>query len=223
MSYFGRVDIDSDYPEIAELGLRREQSRFGLFVDYDVNEYTISSVTSFDDELVNSIRDLDATGVLNWINFDQFRNRSFFQEFRLTSPGDRRFTWLLGASYYNGENFGYYLNGGESVVAEDGGMTAPDSFTLDDFFGRTPAGVCPCGFDGFNAPPVQENETLGIFGSDWYSISATICTLILKGAFKTMSLRNGIREGRSYPPPQCRLRPARVPSSGRNLIPSCHV
>jgi len=165
LRYFNLVDVDSDYPEITELGLRREQTRAAVFVDYDVNEYTISSVTSFDDELVNSIRDLDAASSLNWINYDQFRNRSFFQEFRLTSPADRKFTWLLGLSYFNGENFGYYLNGGESVVAEDGGMTAPGSFTLDDLFGRPVDGTCPCGFDGFNAPPVQENETLGIFGA----------------------------------------------------------
>jgi iron complex outermembrane receptor protein len=163
LRYFDLVDVDSDYPNINELGLRREQTRLALFLDWDIGEYLLSSVSSFDDELVNSIRDLDAASSLNWINYDQFRNRSVFQEFRLTSPADRRFTWMLGASYFNGEAFGYFLNGGESVVAEDGGMTAPNSFTLDDLFGRVPDGTCPCGFDGFNAPPVNENETLGVF------------------------------------------------------------
>ncbi len=171
LPYFGLVDIDSVYPEVTAVGLKREQIRGALFVDYDFNGLTLSSVTSYDDERVNSIRDIDGGGVSNWLNFEQFRNKSFFQELRLTSPGERRFTWMLGLSYFNGENIGYYLNGGESLVAEDGGMTAPNAFDVDTTFGRVADGVCPCGFNGFNAPGTNENETLGIFGAIGFDFS----------------------------------------------------
>ena len=168
LPYFAMVDVDDDYPEVTDFGLKREQIRNALFIDYDFDGMTLSSVTSFDDELVNSIIDLDGSGVPNWTNYDQFRNKSVFQELRLTSPSDRRNTWMVGFSYFNGQNIGYYLNGGESVVAEDGGMTPPSwglRFDTDTALGREPDGICPCGFNGFRAPGTHENETLGIFGS----------------------------------------------------------
>lgn len=163
--YFSLVDFDSDYPGVTSIGLKREQARLALHVDYDFKGLTLSSVTSYDDERVNSIRDIDGGGVANWLNFEQFRNESVFQEIRLSSADDQRFTWMVGFSYFNGENIGYYLNGGESVVAEDGGMTAPVAFDNDTTFGRVADGVCPCGFNGFRAPGVNENETTGVFGA----------------------------------------------------------
>ena len=175
LAYFDLVDVDGVYPNISEMGLKREQIRIALHADYDVNGYTISSVTSYDDERVNSIRDIDGSGANNWLNYEQWRNESIFQEIRLASPEDQRITWMLGFSYFNGEIIGYYLNGGESVVAEDGGMTAMRSFEIrfdiDNIFGRVADGVCPCGFHGFNPPGINENETIGVFGSVGVEIS----------------------------------------------------
>ena len=171
LPYFAMVDLDEDYPTVTEVGLKREQIRTALFIDYDFGDMTLSSVTSIDDELVNSIRDIDGAGVPNWINFEQFRNKSVFQELRLASAGTGSLDWMVGFSYFNGENIGYYLNGGESVVAEDGGMTTPLFFDVDTIIGREPDGICPCGFHGFRAPGTNENETLGLFGSFSYDIS----------------------------------------------------
>ena len=168
LPYFAMVDVDDVYPEVTDYGLKREQIRGAVFIDYDFEGMTLSSVTSLDDERVNSIRDIDGSGAPNWVNYEQFRNNSFFQELRLTSASDRRNTWMVGFSYFSGENIGYYLNGGESVVAEDGGMTPPSwglRFDIDTALGREPDGVCPCGFNGFRAPGTHENETLGLFGS----------------------------------------------------------
>ena len=172
LAYFDLVDVDGAYPNISRMGLKREQIRVALHVDYDFSGYTVSSITSLDDERVNSIRDIDGAGVPNWLNYEQWRNKSIFQEIRLASPEDQRITWMLGFSYFNGKNHGYYLSGGESVVAEDGGMhSAPARFDLDSTFGREADGVCPCGFNGFNAPPVNENETIGAFGAVGLEIS----------------------------------------------------
>ena len=165
LAYFDLVDVDGVYPDITEMGLKREQIRVALHADYDIKGYTLSSVTSYDDERVNSIRDFDGSVASNWLNYEQWRNKSIFQEIRLTSPEDQRITWMLGFSYFNGDIIGYYLNGGESIVAEDGGMTAPAFFDLDTIFGRAADEVCPCGFHGFNAPPVNENETISAFGA----------------------------------------------------------
>ena len=172
LAYFDLVDVDGVYPDISKMGLKREQIRVALHVDYDFKGYTISSITSHDDERVNSIRDIDGAGVGNWLNYEQWRNKSIFQEIRLASPEDQRVSWMLGFSYFNGKNHGYYLSGGESVVAEDGGMhSAPARFDVDTTFGRVADGVCPCGFNGFNAPPVNENETIGVFGAVAVDIS----------------------------------------------------
>ncbi len=171
LPYFAEVDIPDVYPTLTEFGLEREQIRAAFFIDYDIGGHTISSVSSYDDERVANIRDLDDSGVENWINLDLFRNQSFFQELRVISPSDQPLTWMLGGSYFNGKNYGYYLDGGESVVAYDGGMTAPTSFELDDFFGRPTDGICPCGFDGFAPPPVSQNETLSVFGALGYDVN----------------------------------------------------
>ncbi|WP_425409799.1 TonB-dependent receptor [Hyphococcus sp.] len=171
LPYFDLVDASDVYPTLTEFGLEREQIRAAFFIDYDINGHTISSVSSFDDERVTNIRDLDDSGVENWINYDLFRNKSFFQELRITSPSDQRFTWMLGGGYFNGKNFGYYLNGGESVVAYDGGMTAPVAFDLDTTFGVPADGICPCGFNGFNPPPVSQNETFSVFGALGYDFT----------------------------------------------------
>ena len=171
LPYFAKVDLDDVYPSVTDVGLKREQIRTALFIDYDFGDMTLSSVTSVDDERVNSIRDIDGAGVPNWINFEQFRNKSVFQELRLASQVDAGIAWMVGFSYFNGENIGYYLNGGESVVAEDGGMTTGAYFELDTNFGREPDGACPCGFHGFRAPGTNQNETLGLFGSFSYDFS----------------------------------------------------
>ncbi len=171
LPYFDLVRDVDEFPTLTEFGLRREQARIAFFIDYDFEGYTVSSISSYDDERVTNIRDLDDSGVENWINFDLFRNKSFFQELRLTSPGNKKLTWMLGVGYYNGKNIGYYLNGGESVVAYDGGMTAPLAFDVDTAFGRAADGICPCGFNGFNPPPVQQNKTMSVFGAIGYDFT----------------------------------------------------
>lgn len=73
-------------------------------LNYDLGEYTLTSVTSYRGYENEGGADADSTllDVLN-INTSQTKVRNFSQELRLTSPNNRVIEYVLGAYYFNSD------------------------------------------------------------------------------------------------------------------------
>lgn len=177
LALFDLVPTLDGIPDISRMGMAREQVRVALMIDYELGEYTLSSMTSYDRDGARYIKDTDLSGARTWLNYEQNLNESVFQELRLASSGEDRFSWMLGISYFEGEFTGDYLAGGPAIVAEDGSMNgSPASFDIDTALGLVADGVCPCSFDvlGQVLPPEYQYETQSIFGSFGFGITEQV-------------------------------------------------
>lgn len=139
-------------------GMEREIDFTSLTVDWDIagSGYTLSSVTGMYNEDLSEYRTLleDELDV-----FREWEDESFSQEFRLASPQDSRFRWMVGAYYLDLE----YGKDGTSAFP-CAGQTAPALFCTDfsDFQ------VDGRGGRGLFAPTPANTETVenkAIFGS----------------------------------------------------------
>jgi iron complex outermembrane receptor protein len=171
-----RVPTPSGLPFLSDSGLKREQERIALSGSYALADGagffgggSLSLLAGWDQEDVTFIRDFDLTGFDNWMSRDPQQVKTKFYELRFASAAERRFVWLLGASYFNAE-FSSQFSGGEVGVGGDAGLTVPATgalagFDLDTFVGRPADGMCPCLFLPLTAPPTTEGETKAVFGS----------------------------------------------------------
>ena len=157
-------------PFIDQVGLRRENLRLNLNIEYDLpasgflENSTLTILGGYGDENLVFIRDFDLTPVDNWLSRDPSKNRVKQAEVRLTSDQDQDLTWMLGLSYFEGA-FRATYQGGEVIVGHDGGLTAViPSFDLDTALGNAVDGICPCFFPPLTLGPKTGGETKGIFG-----------------------------------------------------------
>ena len=162
-------------PDIDNIGIVREQTRFMFNLDYELPfGPTLSFLAGDDAEYVVSIRDFDNTPANNWLSRDPQIIDYNQYELRLTSQQDQKFTWLVGVSYFDAK-FSSQFSGGEVVVGGDGGIglfgTFDAAFDLDVILGGVTDGSCPCGFVPLDPPPQTFGETTGIFGSLGYQIT----------------------------------------------------
>ncbi|MBT6959639.1 MAG: TonB-dependent receptor, partial [Rhodospirillaceae bacterium] len=163
-------------PYIDQVGLRRNNLRFSLNVDYDLNASgffegsSISVLAGYGKENSVFIRDFDLTPVANWLSRDPSQNTVKQAEVRITSGDDNDLTWMLGVSYFDG-GFQATFQGGEVAVGTDGGLTGPASFDLDTALGRTADGLCPCFFPPLTIGPENGGETKGVFGTFGYQFT----------------------------------------------------
>ncbi len=170
----------ADVPYLEHVGLEREQERFSLAVDYEIQAEgflegaTISFLAGSDEELTVSVRDFDVSRFNNWLSRDPQIIETEQYELRIASNPDRAFTWLLGVSYFDAE-FNSQFSGGEVIVGGDGGIslfgTFDAAFDLDVIFGGETDRLCPCGFPPLDPPPKNSGETTGIFGSLGYKFN----------------------------------------------------
>ncbi len=93
-------------------GVQRDQYRTSLVMNLEAAGHTFTSVTAYNEEDAQQMFDFDLIGTKplktgaapDLAQNGAFRTFSdFSQEFRVTSPGDRRFRYLAGVSYYDGE------------------------------------------------------------------------------------------------------------------------
>lgn len=70
-----------------------------LRFDYDIGEYTFSSITGYRDWEYDWIIDLDATDIFQLVNGGPYTADQFTQEFRLTSPEYENVDFVVGAYY----------------------------------------------------------------------------------------------------------------------------
>lgn len=163
-------------PYIDQVGLRRENLRLSLNIDYDLNAggilegSTLSFLGGYGKENSVFIRDFDLTPVANWLSRDPSQNKVKQFEARITSSEDNDLTWMLGVSYFDG-GFQATFQGGEVAVGTDGGLTGPGSFDLDTALGRAPDGFCPCFFPPLTIGPENGGETKGVFGTIGYQFT----------------------------------------------------
>jgi len=72
----------------------------GLFIDYDMDWGTFSSITGFKDHEYEYVEDFDGSPLILF-NYGQDQEGDYFeQEFRVTSSSDGPLSWYAGASYY---------------------------------------------------------------------------------------------------------------------------
>ncbi len=72
----------------------------GLFVDYDMEWATFSSLTGYKDHDYKYVEDFDGSPLILF-NYGQEQEGDYFeQEFRLTSNSDGPLSWYAGVSYY---------------------------------------------------------------------------------------------------------------------------
>lgn len=74
-----------------------------LNVDYDFDFATATYQLSYRDEQRETLNDLDGTAVSDSILGENFSSESITHEFRLTSAGDRKLDWIVGAFYMDEE------------------------------------------------------------------------------------------------------------------------
>ncbi|MFT7286167.1 MAG: iron complex outermembrane receptor protein [Halieaceae bacterium] len=151
--------VDTTYK--SDIGLDREITMTTLNVDWDVmgSGYTLTSVTGWYEDETQDYRTLleDELDV-----FLQWKDESFSQEFRLASPQDQRFRWMVGAYYLDLEYFGDGLSGFPSAGV--GPFTFnPTTGGFDPRGGR--------GLFGVNPVPSETIENKAIFGSIAYDIT----------------------------------------------------
>lgn len=93
-------------------GVQRDQYRTSLVMNLEAAGHTFTSVTAYNEEDAQQMFDFDLIGTKplktgtapDLAQNGAFRLFSdFSQELRVTSPGDRRFRYLAGVSYYDGE------------------------------------------------------------------------------------------------------------------------
>ena len=100
-----------------DAGLDREILRIGGVINYETDSgYTLTSLTGITDESLDfatneSYSDVVASsafgprgGALIWASQDMGERNDFYQEFRLASPTDKDFDWLVGTIYYGNES-----------------------------------------------------------------------------------------------------------------------
>ena len=101
----GATDPPGLRPVSQESPVTEMQDQFGItgIVNWDLENFTFTSVTSYRDTEFEAVFDGDAVD----ITFQNFENlddtQQFSQEFRLSSGKSEKIIWLVGAFYFNDE------------------------------------------------------------------------------------------------------------------------
>jgi iron complex outermembrane receptor protein len=112
--------IGGNVDQLDDPGIQSETFRGSLQMNYDMNGYTLTSITGYGEE--DTVNQSDGNYDPNKVGFLSFlcnagpfvgsdcsifqtvterRLESKFQEFRITSPEGERLSWIVGASYFD--------------------------------------------------------------------------------------------------------------------------
>lgn len=104
-TFSGETDpkID-DVPDIAGVGLRRDQTRFALSMDYEIpsgwlDGHAITLIGAYNESRNNFVRDFDSTFTNAWLGQDPQYDEDWTVEGRIDSPQRDRFRYSFGVSY----------------------------------------------------------------------------------------------------------------------------
>lgn len=91
---------DSDLPHFNKPRIYGATAR----VDWDVGDYTLTSISAYKHTNPLNRNDLDATGAFGVDQLREEDHDQFSQEFQIASPVEDRLSWLLGLYYFTEEN-----------------------------------------------------------------------------------------------------------------------
>gem|GEM_PF-268923 len=88
-------------PTIDGFGMERETTRLSLNANWEFAEGYLATLTAgYNDTASNWLLDFDHTDVESWYSADPQTGKDKSAELRVSSPGEERFRWLAGATYY---------------------------------------------------------------------------------------------------------------------------
>ena len=153
-----------------EYGLQRYLSLSTLNIDWDIGEYTLSSVTGSYKEKVDNMRDFFGFTPSVLVSWSTYTDETFSQELRLTSPQDERVRWMLGL-YYLDLTYGDRNGGSGAAAVPCPAIFCANSFFSNIFFGGPVRGAFGGAF-GVGVPdPDQEIKNQALFGSVAWDIT----------------------------------------------------
>jgi iron complex outermembrane receptor protein len=96
----------SDRLGLRRNGLDRDYFFGSLNLTYEIGDgYTLSYLGGYSDENAERLWDFELSPENNYFGSRRTDSRSNSHEVKIASPGDSRFTWLLGAAYFNQKLF----------------------------------------------------------------------------------------------------------------------
>lgn len=149
------IDVGNYNPQYSRVDNRGA----ALNLDQEIGAFTLSSVTGYIFSKQNLAQDNDGSPLLfvETLPYSS-KTREFSQEFRLSSPTDGAFSWIVGASYFNQKvriDNGADLTGFAGFLASVG-VTIPTGF-------RQIARDRTESIAGFADASYRINDTLGLF------------------------------------------------------------
>ena len=101
-------------PTIDGFGLRRNTFRGSLNADWEFAEgYKATLTAGYNDMGSNWLRDFDVSDAEIWYSADPQTGKDKSAELRVASPGEERFRWIAGATYYKQT---FITNGGGGLL-----------------------------------------------------------------------------------------------------------
>lgn len=144
-------------PDVDFIGLKRDALRAMLSANHDFdNGYSATVSGGYNKMRVNWIRDFDQNYVLNWFSSDPQIHEDYSVEARISSPGDSKFRYMIGASYFD-VKYRQDTNGGTNVYNAYGQAPPFSGITTPIIF--------------IEATPTETAETMGVFASASYDFT----------------------------------------------------
>ena len=104
-------------PDLDGFGMERRTLRTSLNANWAFADgYTATLTAGYNDMSVNWLLDFDRTDVESWYSVDPQTGVDKSAELRVSSPGENRFRWLAGATYYQ-QKFVTSGTGGLAITA----------------------------------------------------------------------------------------------------------
>ena len=160
-----------------DMGLDRTTELTSLNIDWDIGGYTLSSVTGRYREDTEEMRELLTDELLVYL---KWKDESWSQELRLSSPQDKRLRWMVGAYYLDLT----YNNDGQSGFPCPGIGPWCRNFATGETYERGGRGSF-----GVNPTVAEGVENQALFGSVAYDITEQL-TVSLEFRYEEETLAN---------------------------------
>lgn len=96
------ISPNSERLGLRQNGLERDFFFASLALDHEVGDgYMLSYLGGYSNEKAERLWDFELSPENNYFGSRRTNSRSHSHEIKITSPDDSRFTWLLGAAYFN--------------------------------------------------------------------------------------------------------------------------
>jgi iron complex outermembrane receptor protein len=146
-------------------GVDNDNSQISLRIKYSAESFDITSITSRTDDDLVLREDFDATSFAALDTFYFVNSEQYSQEFRFTSTGEGRLSWVAGVYYFHddGDLLQEFVfpSGGESILG-------PDGFLAVRIFG--PAGL-PVDSNDSSSGISLETDAFGVYGHAMYAVT----------------------------------------------------